>query len=417
MKNYVLHIPEGVRDYLWEESYLKQQIEDKTRKLFTSYSYNLIETPTFEYLDVFTLGDESYQNPKLYKWMNKQGEIVALRSDMTRSIARVVATQNSNRPMPQRYQYVSNSFRYPERYQGKVHEFTQAGIELIGASSIEADVEVINLAIEAMEAVGIEDFTIHLGSAKFLECLLKDIGATKEQQAKIYEAIDKKDAVKVQDILRDTQATEALIDVISKLMQQVGGIELLEKVKAQPFSQATLHTLEELENIYKALVEDNKAEYILFDFSILSYASYYTGMMFQGYTEGIGEAVIEGGRYDKLLAYFGVDVPAVGFGLNIYAVLQQVKSNKQPTLPAKTLMICEPETRKIMKQIATQFRQEGLVVEQSVAKGLEEALDYAIAAEIGGVLHFKNEEEVDVYDLAGRTVQTVALTSLQEEGE
>lgn len=414
MKNYLLHIPEGVKDYLWEEACIKGEIEEKIKRIFTSYSYNLIETPTFEYVDIFTLSEESYQDPKLYKWMNRQGEIVALRSDMTPSIARVIATQNSKAPLPQRYQYVSNSFRYPERYQGKLHEFTQAGIELIGASYVEADAEVICVAIEALEEVGMKDFTIHLGSAKFLDCLLQDIGATKVQQENIYEAISKKDGVKIQTILKSTQATLELTRVIESLIQSVGGKKLLEEVKQKALSPAALEALEELEAIYNVLVDYGMNEYILFDFSILSYASYYTGIMFQGYTEGVGEAVIEGGRYDKLLSKFGLDIPAVGVAINIQHLLHKINSKKETNLPSKTLVLCKPQTRNIARQIACQFRREGLVVEQNMADSLEEAIRYAHANYIGGILYFKDEVEVDIYDVGRDTIKTVSLTSLLE---
>lgn len=412
MKNYLLHIPEGVRDYVWEEAYIKGNIEEKIRNIFKSYSYNLIETPTFEYIDVFTLDKESYQDPKIYKWMNRQGEVVALRSDMTPAIARVIATQNSKALLPQRYHYVSNSFRYPDRYQGKLHEFTQAGIELIGSCDVEADAEIICVAIEALEAVGIRDFTIHLGSAKFLNCLLEDMGATQSQQDHIYEAISKKDGVKIQALLKDTQATQALTEVIERLIQSVGGIELLKEVKQKALSSKALEALEELEAIYNVLVDYGMDRYILFDFSILSYASYYTGMMFQGYTQGIGEAVIEGGRYDKLLSHFGLDRPAVGVAIHVQHLLNKLMGKQMLTLPSKTLILCEPHTRKIARQIACQFRREGLVVEQNRMDSLETARAYAHANKIGGILYFKDEIEVALYDVEKNTLQTVLLTSL-----
>lgn len=412
MKNYILHIPEGVKDYLREEAFVKNEIENRIKKLFTSYSYQLIETPTFEYLDVFTLGDESYQNSKLYKWTNRQGEIVALRSDMTRSIARVVATQNSRYPMPQRYAYVSNSFRYPERYQGKIHEFTQAGIELIGASNLEADAEVIRIAIEAIKEVGIEDFTIHLGSAKFLSCLLEDIGMNKTEQRDIYEAIDKKDAVKLQSLLTQAKASGELVEVIVKLIQSAGSTHLLKEVKAASLSATSLKALEELEALYKLLEIEDLTQYILFDFSILSYASYYTGMMFQGYTEGIGSAIVEGGRYDELLSSFGAPAPAVGLGINIQLLLQKLNDSKAQSLPSRTLVVCERYTREVAYKIASQFRKEGLIIEQSMSSSLDEAICYAKKASIEGILYFKNNEEVDVYHLVEDTVQTVKITSL-----
>ena len=155
MKNFALYIPEGVKDYIGEEAALKERIQNTVKKIFRTNSYNLVETPSFEYLDVFSLGEESFQQPSLYHFVSRQGELMALRSDMTRSIARVIGSQKIENQLPQRFCYLSNSFRYPERYQGKLHEFTQAGIELIGNKRLEADAEVIKVAVKCLSLIHI----------------------------------------------------------------------------------------------------------------------------------------------------------------------------------------------------------------------------------------------------------------------
>ncbi|MBU3811867.1 MAG: ATP phosphoribosyltransferase regulatory subunit [Candidatus Niameybacter stercoravium] len=382
------------------------------KDLFVSYSYELIETPTFEYLDVFTAGDGTYQDVHLYKWLNRQGEIVALRSDMTKAIARVVASKKNHEAMPKRYAYVASSFRYSERYQGKVHEFTQAGIELVGVSVIEADIEVIQLGIEALKASGLEDFTIHMGSAKFLKALLEDIGIEGIQKEELYRTIEKKDAVKLEELLRKAKVELVLIEAVVTLIQSVGGMDLLETVRQMPLSLATLSALEELEFLYKWFEAKGLASYLLFDFSILSYASYYTGVMFQGYTQGIGEAILEGGRYDQLLSNFGVDMAAVGLGINVALLLQKLEMEGKLIEPARTLIVCTPFTRDIAYEIAGQFRKDGLIVEQSMLPTLEASIDYAERVGIQGLIYFKNNEDVDLYHLGERTIQTVKIASL-----
>ena len=289
MKDYILHIPEGVKDLLWEEAQFKACIEQEVKGLFYKHHYQLIETPTFEYIDVWTRGDETVQNPRLYKWVNQQGEVVALRSDMTKSIARVVATQNRTKAFPQRYAYVSNSFRYPERYQGKQHEFTQAGIELIGDASYQSDAEVIMLAIEAIRSAGIEDFSIHIGSADFLKAMLAALGAEQKEEEAIYKAIEAKDAVGLKNILTQLDHTGEVVTTLVSLMQRSGDRAFLEEVREGITSQAARDALSYLTNLYHYLEAFEVADYILFDFSILSFASYYTGIMFQGFTAGIGD--------------------------------------------------------------------------------------------------------------------------------
>lgn len=414
MKNYTLHIPEGVKDFLGYEAELKEYIQNQIKQLFQIYGYQLVETPTFEYLDVFTLGENTFQSPELYKWVNRQGELVALRSDMTRSIARVVATQNSNLKHIQRYAYVANSFRYPERYQGKIHEFTQAGVELIGEKSCESDAEVIKLAIEALRAAGVEDFTIHLGSAVFLSHMLKEMGLDENDQEKVYKAIEQKDAVSLKAILDHTLVESEVKGAIFSLIQTAGTIELLQKVKGKVTSDGTQEALGHLENIYAILEDYGVSEYILFDLSVLSYASYYTGIMFQAFTKDVGSAVVEGGRYDTLLKAFGKDLPAVGFGMNINLILQKLEKEalNQKDASQKTLIVYTPQARKLALQVGEQFRRQGLVVENCLSYTIEEALRYGKQSEVGGVLYFKDEEKVTLYNIEKGTNECVGIESL-----
>lgn len=416
MKNYTLHIPEGVKDFLWDEAKMKSIIADRIKALFCSHGYHMIETPTFEYLDVWTLGDTTMQDPGLYKWINRQGEIVALRSDMTKSIARVVATQNSMRPLPQRYTYVSNVFRYPERYQGKQHEFTQAGIELIGHNGCGSDAEIIMLAIEALKEAGVEDFTIHIGSATFLREMLKELGATKDEEASIYRAIDLKDAVTLKHILSQLDGTGEVVEALVHLMQRSGGIELVKEIKGKLTSDTAHKALEDLESLYVRLKDFDVEKYILFDFSMLSYASYYTGVMFQGFTEGVGAAIVEGGRYDGLVSQFGKDIPAVGMAMHINWILQKLQFNKVALKKVPTtLLMWDKEMGKVAIGIGKSYREEGLVIEYSLTNQLEETLQYAREQEIGGVMYFRKDGYVEVYDITEGNRSVVQLAELGGE--
>ncbi|WP_069998109.1 ATP phosphoribosyltransferase regulatory subunit [Cellulosilyticum sp. I15G10I2] len=414
MKNYTLHIPEGVKDYIGAEARLKEKVQNQIKQVFHTYSYNLIETPTFEYLDVFTLGEAGFQQTQLYNLINRQGELVALRSDMTRAIARVACTQNSNMPTPQRYAYVANSFRYPERYQGKLHEFTQAGIELVGNNSAEADAEVIKVAIEALKAAGVSQFTMHIGSSQFLEYMLSDIGLGNNDKEEVYQAIEQKDAVKLKTILEASNIDKDTLAMLLELIQCAGKIDLLRSVKEKIACVRSKEALSYLENIYEILEEYGIHDFILFDFSLLSYGKYYTGIMFQAFTLDIGSAIVEGGRYDTLLCKFGRNLPAVGFGIHINLLLQKIIQHKPLTNlnRSRTLIVYTSSTRSAALEVADGFRKEGLVVENSFDETIEKALDYAKETGIGGVLYFKEADKVIVYNLKENTVEETTINQL-----
>ena len=414
MKNYALHIPEGVKDYLGEEAALKEQIEAKVRKVFRTNSYNLIETPSFEYLDVFTLGNEGFQQPCLYHLVSRQGELMALRSDMTRSIARVIGTQKREDNLPWRFSYLSNSFRYPERYQGKLHEFTQAGIELIGNKSLEADAEVIRVAINALKAVGVNDFAVHIGSSQFFDDLLNDLGLDETSKIAVYHAIEKKDAVEVKAILKEAQIDGEMLELLIELIQCSGQIALLRTIKAKMTSSKAKEALDELEALYEYLEDYGVSDYIRFDFSLMSYGQYYTGIMFQIFTLGVGSALVEGGRYDHLLAQFGKDLPAVGFGMHINLVLQRLilQRGLEKRQTKRTLAICNVHTRKVCQEVSNQLRSQDVIVENSLSQDLEEGLAYAKRANMSEVLYFKQGDKVEIYNLDKGTKEEKTINQL-----
>lgn len=305
-------LPVGVKDYCQQEMEKKEYIQNTMKNLFRKNGYQLIETPTFEYFDM--MQDKSTQ---LYNLINRQGEILALRSDMTKSIARVVSTIAKDIPYPQRYSYIANSFRYPKEYLGMLHEFTQAGIEMIGKDTISSDVEVISLAIKSFISIGITDFTVHLSSMELFDIMLDSVNITTKE--KIYESINKKDIVSLKKQLKNTD----YLETVRLLTEAIGDYKLLEEIKAKISDEREIVVLNRLEAIYNELKKEGLEKYILFDFSLLSYGKYYTGIYFQVFTSNIGNAICEGGRYNNLLAKFGNKKPAVGFGVNINDLMKK----------------------------------------------------------------------------------------------
>lgn len=314
MKNYKLHISEGYNDTFGFEMLVKKEIENRSIKVFQSHGYELIKTPTLEYIDVYSSG--CMQKPDLYSLINRQGEVLALCNDMTSSIARFVCSNNLEGPL--KYCYTADVFRYPKLYQGKKHQFLQAGIELIDKDGINADVECIYLAHKLLKSCNVNNFTIHIGSAKFLDALLSDFKVDEDLKYKIYSVIENKDYVALNSVLHEN-LDKKIADFVFDLMLVGGKQKYIDNLIKELNGNSALVELEYLKSIYLTLKELG-VENIIFDFSIYSYANYYTGIIFAVYIEGISKAVIEGGRCDNLFKSFGKDMKNIGFGFDIDAL-------------------------------------------------------------------------------------------------
>ena len=199
MKNYKLHTSEGFKDSYGKEILIKKEIENSLLSCFESFGLELIKTPGVEYIDVYS--DKGIQKPDLYNLINHRGEVLALCNDMTASIARFVASNNILAPV--KYCYSADTFRYPKLYQGKSHQFLQAGIELVGKENIESDIEAIYIAHKALNKLNIKNYSIHLGSSRFLELLFDDFKLNDELKKEIYADIEHKDYVSLNELLKN----------------------------------------------------------------------------------------------------------------------------------------------------------------------------------------------------------------------
>lgn len=387
MKNYRLHLSEGFKDTYGDEMLVKKEIEGKTLDIFAKYGYELIKTPTLEYIDVFS--KDGSQKPDLYNLINRQGEVLSLCNDMTASIARFVCSNNSLPMGPKKYCYIADTFRYPRLYQGKNHQFLQAGVEFIGDSSFEADIRVISLAYETIKACNVKDFTVHLGSSDFLNALFLDFGIDNDIKNKVYSLIDNKDYVTLRTTLEevlDDDNANFLID----LMLKGGKLHYMEKLITSLEGKSSKSKLVYLKQIYETLNLlgiDN----IVFDFSIYSYAKYYTGIIFAIYVGGIGKTVVSGGRCDNLFKDYGKDLSDCGFGLDIDSLATYVLENNLINVKKRKCVsyIHDGELIRATKE-NNELRDAGVVVSEVHFNSLEEALNYAKENGYQAVMEYKD---------------------------
>lgn len=360
-----LHTPEGVKDYLPSECILKTKIENSVSGVFKTFGYVPVKSPTFEYSEVFeNKGSVSEKN--LYRFVDRDGSILTLRSDMTPAIARIAATTYNECDMPVRLSYIENLFRHTVNYQGKLNEFTQAGVELIGAHSINADVEVLVMAIKSILAAGVENFKIDLGHSDFLKGVLEEIGLDENEKAVLQEYIAEKNYVAVNDFIEEMNISDNLKYIFNELPFLIGNLSVLNKVRESGLNTKSANAVEYLENIYNILKGIGYEKYISFDLGVIGSMDYYTGIIFRGYAEGVGFSIVDGGRYDKLVKNFGADYPAVGFAVKINDLMQVLKrSNTDNT---QVLVVLDTEHFVEGFKCAEALREKGYITEISLGE-------------------------------------------------
>ena len=320
-----LHTAVGVRDLYGPELTAKRAVMEGIRGVLRGYSYQEIETPSFEYFDVF--GNEVGTTPsrELYKFFDREGDTLVLRPDFTPSVARAVAMYFAEEPRPIRLWYEGNTFVNSLEYQGRLKESTQMGIERIGDNTPEADAEVISLTVDALLASGLREFQVSIGEVEFFKSLAKEADLSGESVEEIRTLISRKNFFGVSEVLDKLSMDEELKKAFVSLPQLFGGAEILREAGRYAFTDDAKEAIERLAVIEKLLREEGRDRYISFDFGMLNKYRYYTGIIFQAFTYGSGEPIARGGRYDALLSHFGTDDPAVGAGFQIVPILNALR--------------------------------------------------------------------------------------------
>ncbi len=324
-------IPAGMRDWLPEEAYLKRDITNELLNKIALWGYAEIMTPVLEYYQVLTKVEEESGPDHLYKLIDRDGSILALRPEMTTPIARIAGGKLQGKP-PWRLMYGAQVFRYENIQAGRQREFNQVGVELIGQKGPEADCEVLALAIAALKSIGLENFTVSLGHMGVLKGLLESLSWEDKDLAKVRSLVLEKDFVGLRHFFEkaglESKRQEQLLELLT---QPIAVSDITQLMSGLP---ACLRTaLAELQEILALLDNYGYSSYIQLDLSTLRSQTYYTGMVFEIYTAGIGYPIGGGGRYDKLLRRFGRDYPATGFALGIERLLMSLPKKEKPAKP------------------------------------------------------------------------------------
>lgn len=366
MRRQLLHTPEGVRDIYNEECEKKLILQDVLYRNLKQYGYHPIQTPTFEFFDIFGREIGTTPSKDLYKFFDREGNTLVLRPDITPSIARCAVKYFGEEEMPIRLCYMGNTFINNSSYQGRLKENTQLGAELLGAPDVDADAEILAMVVDCLQRAGLKEFQLAVGHAGFFRSLMEAAGLQEEQEEELRDLISNKNFFGVDEIVEALNLNDHLKKLFHMLGNLYNGADELTEVKdcagSYPDIVAAIERLEELHGLLKVYQID---KYISFELGIVSDYQYYTGIIFAGYTFGSGEAIVKGGRYDALLTYFGKQSASIGFAVVIDQLMAALSRQKIeiPLEHQTELIVYRKERRKEAIEAAVQKRKEGGFVE------------------------------------------------------
>ncbi len=382
MNRNLLHTPEGVRDIYGEEYAGKLKLEGLIHGQFARFGYQDIQTPTFEFFDVFSREIGTTPSRELYKFFDKEGNTLVLRPDFTPSMARCAAKYFMEEKFPIRFCYLGNTFTNISSLQGKLCEVTQMGAELIGDDSTCAEAEMIAMLIGCLKAAGLSRFQVSVGQVDYFRGICEAAGLSADTEMALRENVSGKNIFGVEDILKEQDMKEEYRNALLKITELFGSVEILDRARKLVANERSLKAVERLQELYRLLQVYGVEQYVSFDFGMLSKYHYYTGVIFRGYTYGVGDAIVKGGRYDNLLKTFGKDAPAVGFVVVVDDLMGALASQniRVPVEEKKLLLVYEEDSFEKALSRAEALRKEGVCVEMIRKEGgrtVEEYQAYA----------------------------------------
>ncbi|MFQ5813218.1 MAG: ATP phosphoribosyltransferase regulatory subunit [Anaerolineae bacterium] len=386
-------LPCGVRDLFLEDAANLSKLMATWRQLFESWAYTEIIPPTYEHYDVLMAGSDADFERRIFRVLDREGNILALRPDITTQVARIVGTKLHTLSLPLRFYYLTNVFRFEEPRAGRQREFYQAGLELIGAPGPEADAEMVAIVIEALQRVGLRGFQINLGQMAFFRAIVAELDLSPAQVEALKGTIDRKDEMGLKKALKEWEIDDGHATALGELPRLCGGEEALERAANLAPNAGARQAIDNLNRVYDLLSSQGLAEYLVIDLGEARGMDYYTGVTIEGFSPGLGFSICNGGRYDDLIGLYGQPLPAVGFGIGVERVLLALEEQGRQDVDLAPRLLVAAEAASAGRATLQRLRHQGLKVEVDVmARDKAGLLEYAQVRGIPWVIVVGDEE-------------------------
>ncbi|MBR1481667.1 MAG: ATP phosphoribosyltransferase regulatory subunit [Ruminococcus sp.] len=392
MKRYLKITPEGTRDFLFAECSAMDDVCGSIENVFVTRGFKRVITPGIEFYDVFSVPCSGISQEDMFKLTDNKGRLLVARPDSTLPIARMVASRLKNSLLPVRLYYKQAVYRNQPTLTGRRTELMQMGVELLGAKGLRADLEILTTAISALSAVA-EDFRIELGHAEVFDALSDGLEIDEEYKEKIRVSIESKNYSALNNLL-DKLAPSRSVSAIRRLPSLFGGEEVIEQAARICEGTKAQAALEYLHTLYRNLSTLGLGEKIIIDLGLVQRNDYYTGFVFAGYINGIGDAVITGGRYDELLSEFDAPMGAAGFAIDTDAVTFWKLSDTSVSYSDKpdVLVFAADGAEMQAISVVSELNSHGKRAQFSVLPTLEQTQAFAAARGIPEVISVGEEQ-------------------------
>jgi ATP phosphoribosyltransferase regulatory subunit len=374
------------------------------RRIFELWGYREIRSPTIEFVETLSTGVGSELVDSMFKFQDFDGKVVALKAEMTAPVARIVANRMISFPQPIRLFYISNLFRYSQSYLERGREFWQAGVELVGCNTPEADGEILSLLVSSLKKMGLEQVRVDMGHASLLKDLIKATSLDKKKLDVLQGLLGFRDEARLEEFMDQNKVSSKLREAFLQLsscrrLNDVSSSSLT----SSKFGKAEDH-LRNLQEIEDVLADHGIKKFVFFDFSLTRSVKYYTGIVFEASVPNMGLPLGGGGRYDDFIEKFGkLKIPATGFALEIEKCLQALTAQGfQQTEMEKARILIASRFRKAAMKVVESLRNVGVITLLDVTKSDEEkVLKYAKLAGIDYVIFVNSSPETPatVYDV------------------
>ncbi len=345
----MIETPSGLKDMVAENAQAKYTLQQRIETIFQKSGYEFIMTPDIEFYQTYATAYSEINDAQMYKFFDQDGQILTLRADMTVPIARVVASKYAGKQPPFRFCYTQNVYKVRQAFAGKRNEVTDCGIELIGADQ-KNDPEVLAMALEVMASLGVRKYTMEIGNSNFFRSACQSAGIAEEDMKQLADLVDRKSIVELAEFL-DTLSLESDVYDFFLDLPFLNGKDALEKAEQMSFTQQLKEEVAQLKELEQFFGEIGYGEHVSFDLSKVPHLDYYTGIIFEGYIEGVGQAILSGGRYDDLLKKFGKDYPAIGFGVKVDPIVEVVHLQQQHVVKVLYPSSLQKEAYLLAKQL------------------------------------------------------------------
>jgi ATP phosphoribosyltransferase regulatory subunit len=315
--NSLTQIPPGTQILIGRAARRRREVERAIFSVFEGWSYEEIIPPMLDYLDVFVKGMGQELEDRIYRFIDRDGNVLALRPEFTSLVAKTAATRLASEPKPLRLSYSGEVLRFETPKGGQQREFAQIGIEHYGGEPSRADVEALLICMEGLATLGVADYQINLGHVGFLGGLVDGLGAGQEQIHELRGLLDRKDRQGLDELLGVLELEESAREALRAVPHLTGSREVILEARKLVTRERSVRTLDHLESIWDIMESLGLAGHLTIDLGELRGFDYYSGILFRAYVPGLGFEVASGGRYDGLPARFGSDVPAVGFSYSL----------------------------------------------------------------------------------------------------